>query len=275
MKQRLDVFLVNQGYVESREKAKKMIMAGLVFVNHQREDKVGTPIAADSLIEIKADTNPYVSRGGLKLEKAIKQYGIDLTDKVCIDIGASTGGFTDCMLQNGAAKVYSVDVGYGQLHWKLRQDKRVVCLEKTNVRYLDSTQVPEQVDFISVDVSFISITKIMEAALGRLKPGGQIVCLIKPQFEAGRDKVGKNGVIKQPVVHQEVIEKIQRLFLNQGIEILGLDYSPIKGPKGNIEYLIYGRYRAEGERQLEPAETLLEERRFEVEDLIKQAHASL
>lgn len=241
-KERLDVLLVEEGLFPSREKAKKMIMAGLVFVDGQREDKAGTKIDRTAKITVKEDPNPYVSRGGLKLHKAINQFGIELKDTYCMDVGASTGGFTDCMLQHGAAKVYSVDVGYGQFDWGLRQDERVVCLEKTNVRYLTEEQVPDMLDFISVDVSFISLGKILPAVLLRMKPESHIVCLIKPQFEAGRDKVGKKGVVRDPEVHQEVIERIVDLFLSSKLDVLNLDYSPITGPEGNIEYLIYGAF---------------------------------
>ena len=240
MKERLDVLLVEQGYVASREKAKAIIMSGNVFVNGQREDKAGTTFdPAKSTIEVKGHALKYVSRGGLKLEKAMAQFDITLEDKVCMDIGASTGGFTDCMLQNGATKVYSVDVGHGQLAWSLRNDERVVCMEKTNFRYLTREDIQDDLDFASVDVSFISLSKILLPARRLLKDHGQMVCLIKPQFEAGKDKVGKKGVVREPEVHQEVIEKIYTLADILGFKILGLEYSPIKGPEGNIEYLIH------------------------------------
>lgn len=240
MKERLDVLLVEQGYVASREKAKAIIMSGNVFVNGQREDKAGTTFdPAKSTIEVKGHALKYVSRGGLKLEKAMAQFDITLEDKVCMDIGASTGGFTDCMLQNGATKVYSVDVGHGQLAWSLRNDERVVCMEKTNFRYLTREDIQDDLDFASVDVSFISLSKILLPARRLLKDYGQMVCLIKPQFEAGKDKVGKKGVVREPEVHQEVIEKIYTLADILGFKILGLEYSPIKGPEGNIEYLIH------------------------------------
>ena len=240
MKERLDVLLVEQGYAASREKAKAIIMSGNVFVNGQREDKAGSTFdPAKSTIEVKGHTLKYVSRGGLKLEKAMAQFAITLEDKVCMDIGASTGGFTDCMLQNGASKVYSVDVGHGQLAWSLRNDERVVCMEKTNFRYLTREDIQDDLDFASVDVSFISLSKILLPARRLLKDHGQMVCLIKPQFEAGKEKVGKKGVVREQSVHQEVIEKIYTLAEILGFQVLGLEYSPIKGPEGNIEYLIY------------------------------------
>ena len=240
MKERLDVLLVQQGFAASREKAKAIIMSGSVFVNGQREDKAGTTFdPAKSTIEVKGHTLKYVSRGGLKLEKAMAQFDITLDKKVCMDIGASTGGFTDCMLQNGASKVYSVDVGHGQLAWSLRNDERVVCMEKTNFRYLTRDDIQDDLDFASVDVSFISLSKILLPARRLLKDHGQMVCLIKPQFEAGKDKVGKKGVVREQSVHQEVIEKIYTLSDILGFQILGLEYSPIKGPEGNIEYLIH------------------------------------
>lgn len=240
MKERLDVLLVQQGFFSSREKAKAIIMAGNVFVDGQREDKAGAMFDPDKVrLEVKGQTLKYVSRGGLKLEKAIEAFGLDLTDKVCMDIGASTGGFTDCMLQNHAARVYSVDVGHGQLAWSLRTDERVVCMEKTNFRYLTPEDIPEKLDFASVDVSFISLSKILLPARRLLREEGQMVCLIKPQFEAGREKVGKKGVVREKRVQQEVIEKIYTLAHILGFKILGLDFSPIKGPEGNIEFLIY------------------------------------
>ena len=242
MKERLDILLVSRGFAESREKAKAIIMSGNVFVNGQREDKAGTvfdPTKAN--IEVKGQTLKYVSRGGLKLEKAMNHFGILLVGKICMDIGASTGGFTDCMLQNGAMKVYSVDVGHGQLAWKLRNDQRVVCMEKTNFRYLLPEDIEDFLDFASVDVSFISLSKILLPARRLLNEGGEMVCLIKPQFEAGKDKVGKKGVVREKSVHIEVIQKIYTLVDILGFDILNLEYSPIKGPEGNIEYLIYIR----------------------------------
>ena len=238
-KERLDVLLVEKGLANSRELAKAYIMAGNVYVDGQKEDKAGTKVAVNADIEVKGSQMKYVSRGGYKLEKAINEFGVQLEGKICLDIGASTGGFTDCMLQNGASKVYAIDVGYGQFAWKLRQDERVVCLEKTNVRYVTHEQVPDEGDFASIDVSFISLTKVLPAVLGVLGPAGQLVCLIKPQFEAGREKVGKKGVVRDINVHREVIEMIVNYVRAQNLGILALDFSPIKGPEGNIEYLIY------------------------------------
>ena len=240
MKERLDMLLVQQGYAPSREKAKAVIMSGNVFVDGQREDKAGTSFDGEKVrIEVKGSALKYVSRGGLKLEKAMASFGIGLQGKVCMDIGASTGGFTDCMLQNGAAKVYSVDVGHGQLDWKLRTDERVVCMEKTNFRYMLPGDSPELLDFASVDVSFISLTKILIPARNLLTAAGQMVCLIKPQFEAGREKVGKKGVVREPETHREVIGKVVDYADLTGFSVLGLEYSPVKGPEGNIEYLAY------------------------------------
>lgn len=226
-----------------------MIMEGNVFVENAREDKAGSMFDVEAAIEIKGNTLKYVSRGGLKLEKAMTQFGIVLTDKICMDIGASTGGFTDCMLQNGAAKVYAVDVGYGQFAWKLRQDPRVVCMEKTNIRYVTPEQIADALDFASVDVSFISLTKVLGPARALLKDGGEMVCLIKPQFEAGREKVGKKGVVREKSVHFEVIEKVIDFAVGQGFFVKNLEYSPIKGPEGNIEYLVYIRKEAVGGRE--------------------------
>ena len=238
-KERLDVLLVQQGLANFRELAKAYIMAGNVYVDGQKEDKAGTKVAVTAKLEVKGNQMKYVSRGGYKLEKAMDVFGIRLNGKICLDIGASTGGFTDCMLQNGASKVYAIDVGYGQFAWKLRNDERVVCLEKTNVRYVTHEQVPDEGDFASIDVSFISLTKVLPAVLGVLGEKGQLVCLIKPQFEAGREKVGKKGVVRDSSVHREVIEMIVEYVRTQSLGILGLDFSPIKGPEGNIEYLIY------------------------------------
>ena len=238
-KERLDVLLVQQGLANSRELAKAYIMAGNVYVDGQKEDKAGTKVAVTAKLEVKGNQMKYVSRGGYKLEKAMDVFGIRLDGKICLDIGASTGGFTDCMLQNGASKVYAIDVGYGQFAWKLRNDERVVCLEKTNVRYVTHEQVPDEGAFASIDVSFITLTKVLAAVLGVLGEKGQMVCLIKPQFEAGREKVGKKGVVRDSSVHREVIEMIVEYVRTQGLGILGLDFSPIKGPEGNIEYLIY------------------------------------
>ncbi len=238
-KERLDVLLVNRGLAVSREKAKTIIMAGQVYVNGQKEDKAGTTFDDQADIEVRGETLRYVSRGGLKLEKSMKKWPINLEGKTCMDIGASTGGFTDCMLQNGAVKVYSIDVGRGQLDWKLRNDPRVVCMEKTNARYLTPEDIDGQPQFVSVDVSFISLTKILPAAFTLMAPGAQIVTLIKPQFEAGREKVGKKGVVRDPKVHEEVIEKVALFASSLNFKLLGLDYSPIRGPEGNIEYLLW------------------------------------
>lgn len=246
MKERLDVILVKQGFASSREKAKALLMAGNVFVDNQREDKAGTLFDESKIkIEVKGKLLPYVSRGGLKLERAVGQFPITLRDKVCMDIGASTGGFTDCMLQNGAGKVYAVDVGHGQLDWKLRNDERVVCMEKTNFRYVTDEDIREPIDFASVDVSFISLTKILIPARKLLKQGGEMLCLIKPQFEAGRDKVGKKGVVRERKVHSEVVCRMVDYAELIGFSVKGLTYSPIKGPEGNIEYLMWLEKRSE------------------------------
>ncbi len=239
MKERLDVMLVNRGLAPSREKAKAIIMSGQVYVDGQKEDKAGTSFAEEVKIEVRGNTLPYVSRGGLKLEKAMNNFGVNVDKKICMDVGASTGGFTDCMLQNGAVKVYSVDVGHGQLAWKLRQDERVVCMEKTNIRYVEPADIPDRIEFSSIDVSFISLTKVLLPVKNLLTDDGRIVCLIKPQFEAGREKVGKKGVVRDKAVHREVIEKVIEYAASIGFNILNLDYSPIKGPEGNIEYLLY------------------------------------
>ena len=247
MKERLDVLLVQKGLAESREKAKTMIMEGNVFVDGQREDKAGTNFDTEAEIEVRGNTLKYVSRGGLKLEKAMKEFDISLEGMVCMDIGASTGGFTDCMLQNGAVKVYSVDVGHGQLDWKLRNDERVVCMERTNMRYMTEDDIDEKASFVSIDVSFISLTKILPAVYRILNTGGEVVALIKPQFEAGREKVGKKGVVRDPAVHLEVIEKVIAYASTIAMEPCHLSFSPIKGPEGNIEYLLHLKKRPEGE----------------------------
>lgn len=239
MKERLDILMVQRGLAPSREKAKALIMAGNVLVNGQREDKAGTGFPSEVEITVKGDALPYVSRGGLKLEKAMEHFDLTLSGKVCMDVGASTGGFTDCMLQNGAVKVYAVDVGYGQLDWKLRQDERVICMEKTNIRYVQAEDVGEAVEFASIDVSFISLTKVLLPVKALLTENGEIVCLIKPQFEAGREKVGKKGVVRDPAVHIEVIEKIKDYAKEIGFAVRELEFSPIKGPEGNIEYLLH------------------------------------
>ena len=269
MKERLDVLLVKQGLAESREKAKAVIMAGEVFVQGQREDKAGAMFDESKVtITVKGSSLRYVSRGGLKLEKAMACFPITLEGDICMDIGSSTGGFTDCMLQNGAKKVYSVDVGHGQLAWKLRQDERVVCMEKTNFRYMQADALGQQVDFASCDVSFISLTKILGPAFTLLKPYGQMVCLIKPQFEAGREKVGKKGVVTDKAVHIEVVEKITQFAMQTGFHLLGLDFSPIKGPEGNIEYLLY----MEKENDLAEGVNRLP---VQIADVVEKAHGKL
>ncbi|WP_455649318.1 TlyA family RNA methyltransferase [Enterocloster citroniae] len=239
MKERLDVLMVQRSLAESREKAKALIMSGIVYVNGQKEDKAGTSFDDTAQIEVRGSTLKYVSRGGLKLEKAMSHFGVELEGKVCMDVGASTGGFTDCMLQNGAVKVYSVDVGHGQLAWRLRNDDRVVCMEKTNIRYVTPEDIGDRIRFASIDVSFISLTKVLGPVKALLTEDGQIVCLIKPQFEAGREKVGKKGVVREKSVHLEVIRMVIQYALSIGFEVLNLEYSPIKGPEGNIEYLLY------------------------------------
>ena len=262
-KKRLDVLLTERGLQESRQRAQAVIMSGEVFVNGQRVDKPGTAVAEDARIEIRGGTLAYVSRGGLKLEKAMATFPIDLHGAVCADIGASTGGFTDCMLQNGAEKVYAVDVGYGQLAWKLRSDPRVVCLERTNARYLTHEQVPDELDFASVDVSFISLKLILPPLNGLLKDGGHAACLVKPQFEAGREKVGKKGVVRDPDVHLEVLEHFLGHAKESSFTVLGLTYSPIRGPEGNIEYL---GYLEKGPWQ---------ERTFDLKALVEESHQIL
>lgn len=236
---RLDVAVFEKGFAPSREKAKAVIMAGLVYVNNQKVDKAGTEIKEDDVLEVRGNTLKYVSRGGLKLEKAMQEFPITLNGKICMDVGASTGGFTDCMLQNGAVKVYSVDVGYGQLAWKLRCDERVVNLERTNFRYADEEIIKDKIDFSSVDVSFISLKHILPNLHKLLADNGAAVCLIKPQFEAGREKVGKKGVVRDKAVHLEVVNHVMDMALENGFSVCGLQFSPIKGPEGNIEYLIY------------------------------------
>ena len=238
-KKRLDVLLVERGLADSRHKAQAMIMAGQVYAGERRCDKAGQTLDEGTVLEVRGQTMPYVSRGGLKLEKAMKAFSITLKDKIAADIGASTGGFTDCMLKNGALKVYAVDVGYGQLAWEIRNDPRVVCLERTNARYLTREQIPEPLDFASVDVSFISLGLILPPLRPLLKNGGEIAALVKPQFEAGREKVGKKGVVRDPAVHLEVLEQFLRQAERSGFFVKGLDFSPIRGPEGNIEYLGY------------------------------------
>lgn len=238
-KKRLDIAVFEQGYAPSREKAKAVIMAGQVYVNNQKVDKAGFELKEDDVLEVRGNTLKYVSRGGLKLEKAMQCFPIDISGKICMDVGASTGGFTDCMLMNGASKVYSIDVGYGQLAWKLRCDDRVVNLERTNFRYVDETNITDKIDFASVDVSFISLKLIFPNLKKFLKPGGKAVCLIKPQFEAGKEKVGKKGVVRDVSVHLEVVNRVMQEAIDAGFSVLGLDYSPVKGPEGNIEYLMF------------------------------------
>lgn len=247
MKERLDVLMVSRGLAESREKAKAIIMSGIVYVDGQKEDKAGSMFEDTVSVEVRGNTLAYVSRGGLKLEKAMKNFGVRLEGKVCMDVGASTGGFTDCMLQNGAVKVYSVDVGHGQLAWKLRNDPRVVCMEKTNIRYVTPDDVEERPGFVSIDVSFISLTKVLGPVKALLEDDGQVVCLIKPQFEAGREKVGKKGVVREKSTHLEVIRMVMDFASSIGFRILNLDFSPIKGPEGNIEYLLYLQNHSEGD----------------------------
>ena len=270
MKERLDVLMVQKNLAQSREKAKALIMAGIVYVNGQKEDKAGTSFEDTAVIEVRGSTLPYVSRGGLKLEKAMTRFGLDLTGKVCMDVGASTGGFTDCMLQNGAVKVFSVDVGHGQLDWKLRNDPRVVCMERTNIRYVTPEQIGEAVDFASIDVSFISLTKVLGPVREILKEDGQVVCLIKPQFEAGREKVGKKGVVRDPQVHLEVIRMVADFARVSGFDLLNLEFSPIKGPGGNIEYLLHLRKNGAGAGT--EGEDLLG---TDLESVVKAAHGEL
>lgn len=246
-KKRLDSAIFEQGLAESREKAKTLIMAGVVYVNNQKADKAGMTVKEDDLLEVRSNPLKYVSRGGLKLEKAMESFGLRLDNMICADIGASTGGFTDCMLQNGASKVYAIDVGYGQLAWKLRTDERVVNMERTNFRYVTHEQIPDELDFCSVDVSFISLSIIVPVMRDLMKQNACAVCLIKPQFEAGREKVGKKGVVRERKVHIETVENTVNMMLSNNMTVLGLDYSPVKGPEGNIEYLIYVKKTDTGE----------------------------
>lgn len=269
-KERLDVLLVKRGLAESREKAKAIIMSGNVFVNEQREDKAGTQFSEKVNIVVKGQQMKYVSRGGYKLEKAIEQYGVSVEGKVCMDVGSSTGGFTDCMLQNGATKVYAVDVGTNQLAWKLRQDERVVSMEKTNIRYLEPEQIEDAIAFASIDVAFISLTKVLVPVRNLLAEDGEVVCLIKPQFEAGREKVGKKGVVREKSVHLEVIEMVTDYARQIGFLPLKLDYSPIKGPEGNIEYLLYIRKIG-----IEPVTAKDEITRELMKECVETSHQSL
>ena len=268
MKKRLDMLMMERALAPSREKAKAYIMAGDVYVDGQKEDKAGTMFPETVKIEVRGNTLPYVSRGGLKLEKAMKNVDVTLKDKVCMDVGASTGGFTDCMLQNGAVKVYSIDVGYGQLDWKLRNDSRVVCMEKTNIRYVVPEDLEGPADFSSIDVSFISLTKVLLPVRNLLTEEGEIVCLIKPQFEAGREKVGKKGVVRDPAVHQEVIEKVRDYAMSISMEPCHLSFSPIKGPEGNIEYLLHLKKHPEGSQVPDSLQV-------SVEEVVSQAHGQL
>lgn len=267
MKERLDVLLVKRNLAESREKAKAVIMAGIVYVDDQKEDKAGSMFEETAKIEVRGSTLKYVSRGGLKLEKAMTHFGVTLDQKICMDVGASTGGFTDCMLQNGAVKVYSVDVGHGQLAWKLRNDPRVVCMEKTNIRYVTPEEIPDKIQFVSIDVSFISLTKVLGPVKALMEPDGQVVCLIKPQFEAGREKVGKKGVVRERSVHLEVIRMVAAFAGSIGFEALHLEFSPIKGPEGNIEYLLHLRNDAGG--------NVYENSSIDAEEIVNQAHETL
>ena len=264
-KKRLDVLLVEKGLAESREKAKAIIMSGIVYVDGEKEDKAGSNFPINAEIEVRGKTLKYVSRGGLKLEKAMEVFPVKLQNKVCMDVGASTGGFTDCMLMNGARKVYSVDVGYGQLAWKLRQDERVVCMEKTNIRYVKPEDIDDRIEFASVDVSFISLSKVLPVLMELLTDDGEAVCLIKPQFEAGREKVGKKGVVRDKSVHIEVIEAVTGFTKEAGFTVEGLDFSPIKGPEGNIEYLMYIRKGT-------PKEELTE---AFIKELVEKSHETL
>lgn len=262
MKERLDILLVKRQFSESREKAKTLIMTGNIFVNGQREDKAGAKVDINSDIIVKGNPIPYVSRGGLKLEKAMDNFELQLNEKVCMDVGASTGGFTDCMLQNGAKKVYAIDVGYGQLAWKLRQDSRVICMEKTNIRYVTEKHITEKINFTSIDVSFISLKKVIEPIKALLDDNYEIVCLIKPQFEAGREQVGKKGVVRDKNIHKDVIKGIIEYAKSLDFKINGLSYSPIKGPEGNIEYLLY-------------LTNLDSEKNIDIVEIVEKAHDSL
>lgn len=283
-KERLDVLLVKRGLAESREKAKAIIMTGNVFVKEQREDKAGSTFDEDVVIEVKGAPMKYVSRGGYKLEKAMELWQVPLEDKVCMDVGSSTGGFTDCMLQNGAHKVYAIDVGTNQLAWKLRQDERVVSMEKTNIRYVTHENVPDEIGFSSIDVAFISLTKVLVPVRNLLESHGQVVCLIKPQFEAGKDKVGKKGVVRDKKVHLEVVRNIITYAIAIGFDVIGLSFSPIKGPEGNIEYLLYIEKNTEmtdtecevsEEKTAEAADIYEEKYAVLSEEIVEKAHQKL
>ena len=277
MKKRLDVLVFERGLAPSREKAKSLIMEGKILVDDEREDKPGMSFRDDVEIRIKGELPKYVSRGGYKLERAYVSFGLELSGKVCMDIGASTGGFTDCMLQNGAARVYSVDVGYGQFAWQLRNDDRVVCMEKTNIRYVTREMIPEEIDFASADVSFISLEKILVPVRELLAESGEMVCLIKPQFEAGKEKVGKKGVVRDKKVHKEVINRVMGFARGIGFEVLGLDHSPIRGPEGNIEYLVYLKKCKKPELADEPEKDAQTSDSFDstdirVDEIVEAAH---
>lgn len=276
MKERLDLLLVSRGLAASREKAKAVIMSGIVYVNGQKEDKPGAAFDKTAVVEVRGTTLKYVSRGGLKLEKAMGCFGVSLKGKICMDVGASTGGFTDCMLQNGAVKVYAVDVGRGQLDWKLRKDERVVCMEKTNIRYVTPDHIPDQIEFASIDVSFISLAKVLGPVQRLLAPGAHVAALIKPQFEAGREKVGKKGVVREKSTHLEVIQSVMETALGMGFDVLNLEYSPIKGPEGNIEYLVHLHNHKELEvsGQVRAARKLVENPAGIVEEAHEKLHGA-
>ena len=272
-KKRLDILLVQRGLAVSREKAKAIIMSGIVYVDGEKEDKAGTTFPENVVIEVKGSTLKYVSRGGLKLEKAMENFDLELDGKVCMDVGSSTGGFTDCMLQNGAAKVYSVDVGHGQLDWKLRNDDRVVCMEKTNIRYVKPNDIGDELDFASIDVSFISLTKVLLPVKELLKEDGCIVCLIKPQFEAGREKVGKKGVVRDKKVHYEVIDMVINYAESIDLHPLMLDFSPVKGPEGNIEYLLYLTKDSAYKEKIK--NNVLKSEEIDIEKVVNLSHETL
>ncbi len=263
MKDRLDVLLVKKGLASSREKAKAIIMSGIVYVDNQKEDKAGSTFEENAAIEVRGHTLRYVSRGGLKLEKAINEFSVNADKKICMDVGSSTGGFTDCMLQNGATKVYAVDVGHGQLDWKLRNDPRVVCMEKTNIRYVTRDDIADDIELSSIDVSFISLSKVLPALKNLLTENAEVVALIKPQFEAGREKVGKKGVVRDKEVHIEVIESVLSYARDNSLSICGLTFSPVKGPEGNIEYLCYMKNNAEPDADID------------IRAVVENAHAEL
>ncbi|MDY5806228.1 MAG: TlyA family RNA methyltransferase [Lachnospira sp.] len=265
-KERLDVLLVNRGLAASREKAKAIIMSGSVYVDGQKEDKAGQTFPEEANIEVRGSTLKYVSRGGLKLEKAMECFDVSLSGKICMDVGSSTGGFTDCMLQNGAVKVYAVDVGHGQLDWKLRNDQRVICMEKTNIRYVKPEDIEDRIQFSSIDVSFISLTKVLGPVKELLTDDGEIVCLIKPQFEAGREKVGKHGVVRDASVHKEVIDMVMNYAVSINFEVLNLEFSPVKGPEGNIEYLLHLLKHQSGEYSSIPVDS---------GEIVRKAHETL